>query len=286
MHRMIQYADATVRPQVRRMWKDVFGDTDAFLDLYFRDKYRDDRTLVYIEEGAVVASLQLLPYDFSFCGTEIPAAYYSGVCTLPEARGKGYMSALMKASLFELQRKNIALALLVPAEQELTSFYGSFGFSTTFDAGNIDLPSLKELSGRWPGDLFGAYREFDSWFRANDMTVQKSFDDFRVIMEDSRLFDFPAARSLPGMARVIDAGSLLRIFEKAYPDISIALSITDSLLERNCIEFAAGKCRDVPYPVDIAGLAQLLLGYHTSEKAEPLRAAFPEKTPQMHFMLE
>ena len=66
---MIRFADKTTRPQVQEMWKTVFGDPDDYMDVYFRHKYRDENSLVYIEEGKVVSSLQMLPYQFSFCGT-------------------------------------------------------------------------------------------------------------------------------------------------------------------------------------------------------------------------
>ena len=36
----------------------------------------------------------------------------------------------------------------------------------------------------------------------------------------------------------------------------------------------------------IGEFAQWLLGYHTAEKGEPISSIFPEKSPQMHFMLE
>jgi predicted acetyltransferase len=291
---MIKYADNTIAPQVRQMWKTVFGDPEAYMDIYFRDKYRNDNTLVYVEDGKPVASLQMLPYMFSFCGREIPISYISGACTLPEYRRKGYMSALLKQSFHEMRKRNIPLSLLVPQEAGLVDFYAGFGFAPAFDAGMEELPSLKELLVRHPDDLYGAYREFDEWFRGKDVTVQKSFDDFRSIVEEAALFGFPSKRNLMGMARIIDAETVLRVFARQYRDKNFSLSVKDFLLPENNDAFVVrrGKCKrqckecDPHFHVGVDELVQLLLGYHTSSKDEPLRSLFPEKKPQMNFMLE
>lgn len=291
---MIRYADIESRADVRRMWKTVFGDCDEYMDIYFREKYADERTLIYWENDKPVASLQLLPYDFTFCGTEIPIAYFSGVCTLPEARRKGYMNQLIIAALKEMHKKEIPLTLLVPQEEWLLNFYRKYGFAQTFDKGDEDLPSLEKLLKRFPNDLHAAYREFNTWFRQADVTVQKSFDDFRTIVEEAALFQFPTKRNLPGMARVIDAQALLTTFAQRYENKEFSITVTDELLEHNNASFSIssgqcvknGKQSNLHFRADIGTLAQLLLGYHTSEREAPLSSIFPEKTPQMHFMLE
>jgi len=67
---MIQFADDRTKQQVWDMWKTVFGDPDDYMEIYFRYKYRNENTLLYIEDGKAVSSLQMLPYQFTFCGTE------------------------------------------------------------------------------------------------------------------------------------------------------------------------------------------------------------------------
>ncbi|HBU45953.1 MAG TPA: GNAT family N-acetyltransferase, partial [Porphyromonadaceae bacterium] len=58
---MIHYADNTTRQQVYDMWKTVFGDSDEYMEIYFREKYRNENTLIYFESGKAVSSLQMLP---------------------------------------------------------------------------------------------------------------------------------------------------------------------------------------------------------------------------------
>ena len=290
---MIEYITPQTRPQILEMWRVCFGDSQPYFDIYFREKYSDENTLAYFEGDKVVASLQLLYYNFTFCGVEIPIAYISGACTLPQARKKGYMEALLKRTFHELAKKNIPLSLLVPEENWLLAFYDKYGYAQTFDAG-IDLPSLEELMKRHSDNLYAAYKEFDSWFRNQEMTVQKTFDDFRIVVEEAAGYDYQAKKSLDGMARVINARLLLDLFAKKNPEKSFSVEITDAILTQNNLFLAARNGivldTDAKLPIHLSltiyDLAQALLGYQTSKKQTLFKNIFPEHHPQMHFMME
>lgn len=291
---MIQFADDTTRQDVWNMWKSCFHDPDDYMEIYFRHKYRNENTLLYVHEGSAVASLQMLHYDFTFCGTEIPVIYLAGVCTLPAARRRGYTRQLLLRSFEEALKRDVPLMLLVPQEPWLLQFYGQYGFAQTFDPGTEPLPSLRDLTYTTPGDLQTAFLTFSNLYRRQDMTVQKSFDDFRAMTEEAALYDFPSKKNLTGMARVIDAERLLTLFAGHYLQASFSVVVHDPLLQGNNGSFtvAGGKAvRDgtfvsPAFSTGIDELAPLLLGYHTSGKPGPLRTIFPEKKPQMHFMLE
>ena len=290
---MIQYITPKTKPQILNMWKICFGDSQPYFDIYFREKYRDENTLAYFEGDKVVASLQLLHYNFNYCNTEIQIAYISGACTLPEARKKGYMEALLKRTFHELEKQNIPLSLLVPEEEWLLRFYDKYGYAQTFDKGR-DILSLDELVKRHPDNLPAAYNEFDSFFRKQDMTVQKTYDDFRVIVEESAGYDFPEKKSLMGMARVVDARLMLDLFAKKHPEKSFSIEISDPILTQNNLFLSINDGNvsetnsklNIHLILTIEDLAQALLGYHSSEKEELLKNVFPERQPQMHFMLE
>ncbi len=287
---MIKYANPDLSSQVYDMWKTVFGDPDSYMQIYFREKYRDENTLVYIQDDKPVSSLQMLPITFTFHHREIDAAYYSGLCTLPECRKKGFMSALIKKSFSELYDRKIPLALLVPQGEELISFYEPYGFVKTFEAGNFMPPLPQNTSD----DLTEDYKHFDNFFRNRDMTVQKNIDDFRVVIEEARLFDFPLKKSLPGMARVIDAAKLLQIFAEQNIEKSFSISVVDVMLKHNNVNFVVsnGKLKksndkeDVHFDVDASQLAQLLLGFQIDKMTIPARNIFPKKEPILGYMLE
>ncbi|HPD43840.1 MAG TPA: GNAT family N-acetyltransferase [Dysgonamonadaceae bacterium] len=291
---MITFATDQTMSLVRKMWKICFGDSDEYMELYFREKYRNENTLVYFDDNQAVASLQILPYTFTFHQTEIPIAYFSGLCTLPDARKKGFMAALIRKAFEVLQQRQIPLAVLVPQEKWLLEFYEKFGFAQTFDAGNKEIFSLRQLWEKYPDNLPAAYREFDNYFRVQDMTVQKTFDDFRAIMDEAKLFDFPPKTNLTGMSRIIDAEKLLTVFARRYPEKTFSFFLSDAEIPKNRANFSFRNGLVEPdhnnqttkHSLDIRQLSQLLLGYHTSQTEEPFRSLFPEKAPQINFMLE
>jgi predicted acetyltransferase len=291
---MIQFADDQTKPQVWDMWKTVFGDSDEYMELYFRHKYRHDQTLLYMEGEKAVSSLQMLPYWFSFCGKEIPVLYLMGVCTLPEARRRGYTKQLLLRSFEIAKERDIPLILLVPQEEWLFHFYGKYDFVQTFDAGKEPLPSLKEIISQYPDNLQHAYRAFDRIFRQQDMTVQKTLSDFQAIVEEAALFQYPSIKNLNGMARTINARQLCQLFAEHYSEKSCTLEVSDKLIKENNITLTLSdgeanlnnSTQHSAIQIEIGELTQCLLGYHTSEMKEPFRTLFPEKQPAMHFMLE
>lgn len=287
---MIRLADPISKAQVWDMWKRCFGDPDDYMELYFRYKYRPEDTLLYIEGSEAVASLQMLTYQFTFHGVEIPVIYLSGVCTLPAYRGRGYARALLFESFNEAIRRGVPLMILVPQEEGLMQWYAQYGFTQTFDSGSEPLPSLKEPMDRHEGDLEAAYNEFDGHYREQDMTVQKTFSDFKAMVEEAILFGFPEKKSLPGMARVINADHLLSLFASHRGDVvSFHVEVRDPLIPRNNLSAPVGDgVHDLPptLQAEIDKLTRWLLGYRTTELGEPYVTLFPEKSPQMHYMLE
>lgn len=290
---MIDYITPISKPQILEMWRICFGDSQPYFDIYFRERYKNENTLAYFVEGKAVASLQLLHYNFTYCDTEIPVSYISGACTLPEARKKGYMEALLKRAFKEIAKRNVPLSILVPEEDWLLDFYDKYGYAQTFEKG-ADLPSLKDLMNRHSNDLTAAYKEFDALYRNQAMTVQKTFDDFRVVVEETAGYDYPTKKSLSGMARVIDARQMLGLFAKHYPEKSFSIEVTDDILPENNLFLAIdnGHVSDTDVKdsthlqLSISDLAQALLGYKTSKKEDLLKGVFPEHQPQIHFMME
>ncbi|NLC85659.1 MAG: GNAT family N-acetyltransferase [Bacteroidales bacterium] len=292
---MIQFAGDTTEQQVWDMWKTVFGDSDDYMQLYFKYKYRNENTLIYIEDDKAVSSLQMLSYKFTFCGEVIPVQYLSGVCTLPEYRGKGYARELLLKSFEVAIERGIPLVILVPQEDWLLSFYTKFGFALAFDSGAEQLPPLKKIIDDNQVDLYNAYKEFDSLFRNKDMAVQKSFQDFQAIAEEAALFNYPPKKNLRGMARIINSELLLDLFAAMYCDKAFTVSLKDEILKNNDSRFTVNQSiisKDssiIIQPLlefDIRDFTQAIMGYHTSEKAAPVNTLFPEKTPVMNYMLE
>jgi hypothetical protein len=216
--------------------------------------------------------------------------YLSGVCTLPAYRNRGYARALLMEGFNEATRRGVPLMILVPQEAGLMKWYARYGFTRTFDSGSEPLPSLKELLDRHEENLEAAYDEFDGRYRKQDMTVQKTFSDFKAMVEEAALFGFPEKKSLQGMARVIDANCLLSLFDSQRGGaVPFHIEVRDPLIPRNNLSILVGEGvhgLTLKLQAGIDQLTRWLLGYRTTELGEPYATLFPEKSPQMHYMLE
>lgn len=116
-------SDTDIKLQTRGLWKSVFADSEAFMDMYFSKKYVPAANVVCLEENTVVASGQWLPYDTLLRGQKSRAAYLSGLATHPDYRGKGYAATIISEGLKRLYSEEVPLAWLIPANAALRKFY-------------------------------------------------------------------------------------------------------------------------------------------------------------------
>lgn len=106
--------------QLRRLWQEAFGDSDAFLDCFFETGFDPRRCMCAVDGQAVVAAA----YWFS-CGEY---AYIYAVATAKSHRGRGISHELMENIHRTLTHNGCAGAILVPGEESLRRFYGGMGY--------------------------------------------------------------------------------------------------------------------------------------------------------------
>ena len=283
---MIQFANAHTAPLVRQMWKICFEDTEEFMDIYFSKKYKEENTLIYFEGDEAVASLQMLPYTINFYGENIPFAYLAGLCTLPKYRQRGYMAQLIHEAHKIIEERNIPLSILIPAEDWLYGFYEKYGYEQVFEKDNILIP-INDILNKYK-DTAEAYQVFDALFRDKDFCIQKSYSDFEAIVEEYISDGCPPKTNLSGMARVMDAETLLSIYAKANSSKEFSLRIEgDDYIYRiqdgNIAREANGT---FDFEFDIHLLCRLLFGYKLDKLEKGYRLYFTEHSPIMNLMLE
>lgn len=120
----IDHPSPTHVPALRRLWADVFGDTEAYLDLFFSTGYSPENCLLIEDEGAVAAALYWLDMDCP--GGRL--AYLYAVATAPGHRGKGLCRKLMAKTHETLAQRGYAGAVLVPQGEDLFAMYAKFGY--------------------------------------------------------------------------------------------------------------------------------------------------------------
>ena len=121
-----------MKEAIKALWKRCFTDSEAFTDLYFRMRYREERNLALWEDEQPVAALQILPYPMTFQQEVLPTGYISGACTHPDYRNRGLMGRLLKEALKKMHGTGNAFTTLIPAEPWLFDYYARFGYATVF----------------------------------------------------------------------------------------------------------------------------------------------------------
>ena len=121
-------------PRLRQLWQAVFGDSDAFLDLFFSTAFSPDHCMCIQSEQQIVAAAYWM--DCSFSGQT--AAYVYAVVTAPEHRGQGHCRKLMDAIHRQLSEDGYCGSLLVPAEDSLRQMYAAMGY--------VDFGGIEEAS--------------------------------------------------------------------------------------------------------------------------------------------
>ncbi len=118
---------------LRRLWQEAFGDTDAFLDGFFTARFDRNRHHFIAENGIPVSALYW--FDCELEGQKL--AYLYAVATDQNHRGKGLARRLMTETHEILQKQGYAGAILVPGGQDLFAMYEKLGYRTVTTVSEI-----------------------------------------------------------------------------------------------------------------------------------------------------
>ena len=113
-------------PQLRSLWKEAFGDSDAFLDIFFQRAFSPRRCCCVTQSDTVVAAL----YWFDCQWQDKRLAYLYAVATAKAMRGQGLCRTLLKKTHSILQKTGYTGSILSPQSEALFAMYGKFGYRT------------------------------------------------------------------------------------------------------------------------------------------------------------
>ena len=111
---------------LKKMWKDIFKDTDEYIDLYFSYKFKGENTFVVRDNGKIVSTLYVEYNDVFYNGKTVKGAYFCGIATYSEYRGLGYAKKLIEYAKEHI--KKVDIIYLIPANESLFDFYKQTGF--------------------------------------------------------------------------------------------------------------------------------------------------------------
>ena len=130
-------------PKLRQLWKDCFGDSDSFLDLFFSLAYAPERSLILKEGNTLIGAA----YWFDCSMADKKMAYEYAIAISPSHQNRGLGTALVEALHAVLLKKGYDAALLVPGAENLRRFYGRLGYRTcSYRQTEVALPSLSPIS--------------------------------------------------------------------------------------------------------------------------------------------
>ena len=124
----IRYPSEREIPSLRKLWKQAFGDTDAYLDLFFTRGFDREKSLCAMDGDQVAAAMYWL--DAEYGGKQI--AYLYAVATHPAHRGLGLSGRLLAWADDHFRTLNIPAVTTVPATPSLHNFFAANGFRECF----------------------------------------------------------------------------------------------------------------------------------------------------------
>lgn len=112
------------KEECRRLWKEVFGDSDEFITSFIDIFYNEENMLCIEQDGKLLSMLHIIPFELN--GSKV--AYIYAVATDADARGQGHASKLIRQAIDKMQAEGYKAILTLPADDMLRSFYSKFGF--------------------------------------------------------------------------------------------------------------------------------------------------------------
>jgi predicted acetyltransferase len=138
-----------------------------------------DRIHAAFDDGSVVGSASVFPFETSIPGGFVRAAGVTMVGVLPTHRRRGILRGLMRAQLDDIQKRGEPMAYLWASDDAL---YGRYGYGVASFSGNIELRR----------DRAEFYREFERRGKIRLVGVDEAVDAFGDVQRR-------AASQHPGM---------------------------------------------------------------------------------------
>ncbi|MBO5934938.1 MAG: GNAT family N-acetyltransferase [Clostridia bacterium] len=125
-------AEESDYPELKALWKTVFGDSDAVLDAFFENTVKSENIYAFRKDGKIVSAFYLIDSTLIENNKTFSAKYLYAAATLPEYRKQGIMSEMIKYAADILKIKGTDILFLYPADEKLYEYYGNLGFVSQF----------------------------------------------------------------------------------------------------------------------------------------------------------
>ena len=279
-----------IKEQVKALWKLCFEDSEEFVEMYFKLRYKNEVNVAIQSGDEVISALQMLPYPMTFCGEMVQTSYISGACTHPDFRSKGVMRELLSQSFARMLRNGIQFSTLIPTEPWLFDYYKRMGYATVFQYSvkEMTLPEFipsKEIAVNVvskPQDEVYSY--LNKKLSERPCCIQHSAEDFQVIMADlpisgGNLFVAKQANEIWGIAIIYKRENCIIINELLAEDKDTEYSLLFAIKQyTGCNHIIQLLPPDKELPQHSLGMARII---NAKEVLQIYASAFPEDDMQL-----
>lgn len=138
----VRVAKQTDTTAYRNLWQTCFGDSDAFCQWFFENRFLPDHCVCLETDVQFAACMQAFPYTVGIREKAVKGVMLCGICTHPTQRKKGYMNKIFRYEMDLLRQKGYAIAVHTPAVLES---YFSFGHYPVADACYLTAENIPQV---------------------------------------------------------------------------------------------------------------------------------------------
>lgn len=136
-------------PLQKELWKRCFGDSDAYVDMFYQKYCVPQQVLIVEEDGELNSMATMLETTMHFPdGSAHPVGYVYGLATNPYIQGKGYARQLLAYADQYLKEKGMKCLTLVPASPSLHRYFENIGLSECFATRKVE-----KMAGELPESI-------------------------------------------------------------------------------------------------------------------------------------
>ena len=216
---MIRYLEDNEKGNSEALYRAAFPeDKDAFVEYYYSYVTKNNRILVFEQEGVICSMIHLNPYRLSVNGTAVDAYYYVAVATKADCRHQGMMRKLLTKSLNDIRKEEHPFTYLMPANRAI---YEPFDFRIVYQQKKVELPLEPETANKVMSEMFDVYTLRDDWY------VEKMLEEERVCAGDPPFEIVPYI-----MTRITHVERMLSLLRSNRP-MKVLLDVQDEIVSEN-----------------------------------------------------
>ena len=124
---VITTANTSDIPKIKKLWIEIFGDSEKFAD--FATNICPEDGIYLIKEDGNITTMVIAGVDLFAYGKK--GFYIYGLATVPQYRGKGYARQLIEYVCQQKFSNGYDFCVAQPAQESLFEYYKNLGFDTT-----------------------------------------------------------------------------------------------------------------------------------------------------------